>query len=134
MLKNLTKYTLSSDAKGIKDITPRINSGSNKVAASMGSSKYKSTAMGAGGMGGGGAVAPSGGNNNTGSTSIGLTNVNINRLDGIISQDDNTLRKLYRDIYNYDGIAGAAVDLMSNLPFSDFSLTGVSDKKILETF
>lgn len=49
------------------------------------------------------------------------------------------LQRMYADMYENDGIAGATVDLMCDLPFSDFKLTApVSDSKqrdeIEETF
>lgn len=42
--------------------------------------------------------------------------------------------KLFRDIYYHDAVAGSTVDLMSSLPFSEFSLGGVSDNKVLSTY
>jgi len=52
-------------------------------------------------------------------------------LQGIIPVDnESSLRKLYKDIYYHDSIAGSAVDLMSTLPFSDFDLVGLSDDNL----
>lgn len=51
-------------------------------------------------------------------------------MSGIIPEDERSLRRLYRDIYAYDVVAGSAVDLMSTLPFSDFTLSGASSKKL----
>lgn len=42
--------------------------------------------------------------------------------------------RLYRDIYYNDPVCGSAADLYSVLPFSDFSLGGVSDPKAMEVF
>lgn len=41
---------------------------------------------------------------------------------------------MYRDIYYNDPMAGSAADLMSILPFGDFSLGGTSDAKILAPY
>ncbi len=51
-------------------------------------------------------------------------------LDGIVSDQDAILRKYYKDIYYYDSVAGSAVDLMSTLPFSDWTLTGATDEQL----
>lgn len=42
--------------------------------------------------------------------------------------------RLYRDMYYHDPVAGSAVDLISSLPFSEFTLGGISDTKVLATF
>ncbi len=42
--------------------------------------------------------------------------------------------RLYRDMYYHDPVAGSAVDLISSLPFSEFTLGGISDPKIAQTF
>lgn len=41
--------------------------------------------------------------------------------------DDRQLFNVYRDIYNFDPICGAYVDLFSTLPFSDVSFSGAKD-------
>lgn len=48
--------------------------------------------------------------------------------------DERTLNELYREIYIYDSVCGPAVDLISTLPFSEFTLSGVDDKSVLRIF
>lgn len=50
------------------------------------------------------------------------------------TQDQANLRYKYKDIYYFDNICGTAVDLRSELPFSDFSLTGISDDVMLKKY
>lgn len=55
-------------------------------------------------------------------------------LQGFINSDDpSILRKIFKDIYDNDAICGGTIDLMSMLPFSDFTLTGV-DKKLADKY
>lgn len=54
----------------------------------------------------------------------------ITLLEGLIPEEEYLMRQYYKDIYLYDHIAGAAVDMMSTLPFSEFSLTGLDDKQL----
>lgn len=42
--------------------------------------------------------------------------------------------RLYRDIYYNDPVCGSATDLYSTLPFSDFSLGGITDSKATDAF
>lgn len=72
-----------------------------------------------------------GGNTNVRSFAM---NFELGAMEGIIPEGRRNIIKICRDIYRYDSVSGAAVDLMSNLPFSDFSLTGLSDAKMLKTY
>ena len=127
MLSGLTKYSYKNTASGKGDLSPRsIYNPVRSVASTSQGSSYKAIA-GANSAGG----TPTGAG---GAMSIGLTNVNVNLLDGIISQDEISLRRIYRDMYYHDTIAGAAVDLFSNMPFSDFTLSGVKDASVLRVY
>lgn len=49
-------------------------------------------------------------------------------------QTNQLLNRIYRDIYYHDSVCGSVVDLRSILPFSEFSLTGIRDEKMLMLF
>jgi hypothetical protein len=51
-----------------------------------------------------------------------------------IATDESQFTKLYKDMYYFDPVAGSAVDLMSTLPFSEFTIGGVRDKKHLSVY
>jgi hypothetical protein len=60
-------------------------------------------------------------------------------LDGIghnhfTFNQDKVLSALYRDMYYFDPIAGSSADMISSLPFSEFSIGNVQNKKVLKTF
>lgn len=70
-----------------------------------------------------------------------LTGTNIipsastkNLLDSFLARDLKTTHELGRDIYHNDPISGATVDLLSNLPYSDFNLSTVDDKEVLDKY
>lgn len=50
-------------------------------------------------------------------------------LTGLTPSSEMLLNKVYRDIYYNESVAGCAVDLISTLPFSEFSLGGLSAQK-----
>lgn len=50
---------------------------------------------------------------------------------GILPEyNENLLLQYYRDCYYYDSVAGATVDIISNFPFSDWTLTGIDNNLI----
>lgn len=57
----------------------------------------------------------------------------VGMLSYLVPQQEDMLRIYYRDIYYYDPVCGAAVDLLSTFPFSEYSLTGC-DQKVLEKY
>ncbi len=74
-----------------------------------------------------------GGNVNTQLGFSGLNNIKDGMLDGIAPTNQQALFDIYKDIYYHDSIAGAAVDMMSTLPFSDWTLSGANEEQ-LEVF
>lgn len=109
--------------------------------------------MGAGGQGGGtggssmdnfGAVGPSG---NGGPGNMSRSGYNIDRynpvydqleegtiLEDWIPRDGAGLDLLFRRIYLRDPIIGPGVDIIRNLPWSDYSLASIKDKAILKIY
>ena len=55
-------------------------------------------------------------------------------MTGFTPDIEKRLTPIYRDMYYNDAVCGSAIDLMSILPFSEFSLGGVEDNKVLGTF
>ena len=56
-------------------------------------------------------------------------------LDGFIdTNNDEQMRQIYRDLYYHDPICGSCIDIYSMLPFGDFSLSGLPDREMLNTF
>lgn len=77
----------------------------------------------------------SGGNGRVGGATAMKGNYEQGVMEGTIDVlNRKAIIAMCRDMYLSDTIAGAAIDLMSNLPFSDFTLSGVNDKKILESY
>lgn len=74
------------------------------------------------------------GNPNTTIGGSGITTDLEPLLSGIVPETPDVMYRLYKDIYHNDAVGGSCVDLMSNLPFGDFSLGGVEDEKILSIF
>jgi hypothetical protein len=75
-----------------------------------------------------------------GTADVAILNTKQNLLAGLI--DDKASKQgqeyknygVFEDIYYHDAVCGGYVDLISNLPFSDFTLSGVQDPAILRTF
>ena len=64
-----------------------------------------------------------------------MVNTDSKLLEDMVSKDDNlSLNTLYREIYLYDSVSGPAVDLMSTLPWSDYQLVGIKDKKVMQIY
>ncbi len=55
-------------------------------------------------------------------------------LSGLVPENETLLNLYYRDIYYYDAVAGAAVDMISTFPFSDYTLMGIDDTKTLDKY
>ena len=56
-------------------------------------------------------------------------------LSGFLyGKEDRSLIDTYKDIYFTDSVSGTAVDFMSTLPFSEFSLSGFKDNKQKDPF
>lgn len=51
-------------------------------------------------------------------------------FDNQLSIPHRIMYEIYRDMYYHDAIAGAAVDIISSLAFSDFNLVGLDDKQL----
>lgn len=82
-------------------------------------------------------------NSNTGmpNTTVGQLPIEID-IDPLLKdivfsenlEQKKLVTRLYRDMYYNDPVCGSAADLYSVLPFSDFSLGGVSDPKAMDVF
>lgn len=161
MFKNIEKYGLSKSFDGKYQFTARVlnpletnqqrvgavalgNSKKEKVETAsanlntkqeaptkqLNPSKRRNKVESAFGYGNGGA----GSNYGMTGSAVSSATPYLGVLEGIIPEDDwHTKRKIYKDIYTYD-LAGAVVDLISTLPFSDFNLVGINDPAIIEGY
>ena len=124
MLKGHGQFGVTSSSK--KPIARgRDNSRRMGVMASMNPEKKRMQATANTQVGGGGA--------NISSRAFHM-NFELGAMEGIIPHGKKAQTRVCRDIYEFDSVSGAAVDLMSNLPFSGFNLSGINDRKILGTY
>ena len=106
------------------------------VTGSAGSSRTRATLTGAASQGSGGGMGPgsatgAGGNFGSGGTYLGGVDLSFPLLQDILNTNDTqVLDNTYREIYLMDAISGPVVDMMSMLPWSDYSILGVSDPAI----
>lgn len=101
------------------------------------------TAFGAGSGGGGsfmgssgsGGTGNSGGGGGRGSTNIKFNPVFDDLSEGTIIEqfmpvDPRRLHRIWRRIYLQDAVAGAAVELYKDIPWSDWQITGIADPAV----
>jgi hypothetical protein len=75
------------------------------------------------------------GNFGSGGTWLGSTDFSFNILQDLINWEDQAiLDKVYREIYSMDSVTGPAIDMLSLMPWSDYTLLGIDDDKILEIY
>lgn len=55
-------------------------------------------------------------------------------LDEIIPQNEDGQLRVFRNIAKTDAVGGPAIDMLSSFPWSEGSLTGISDKEILSYY
>jgi hypothetical protein len=56
-------------------------------------------------------------------------------LEGFVNlKDKNTLYKMYREIYMMDSVSGPAIDQLSSLPWSSYSLIGIKDQPVQKLY
>lgn len=126
MLKGHLRHQLVASKTGVASFENRGGTGQRPVRRGI-AEGHKVEAMDSSGMAPGSQTVANGVN-----TSNQRTN---SFLEGLINYEDQKLmRNLYRDIYRYDMIAGTAVDFQSKLPYSEFTITGCTDKKVAQTF
>lgn len=128
MIKTNQSIRLKETAKGLRAVgtNPIRGKATSGVAkASFGSERVKEEAMYGGGSMMGGA--------RNGITTNVLPQSGIlydTMLNNLIGENEMTNVRFYRDIYHYDAVAGSMVDMMSNMPFSDFTLLGSKDERL----
>lgn len=89
----------------------------------------------AAGLGGGSPAGGSGGNFGSSGTYLGGVDLSFPLLQDILNVEDQTrLDATYREIYLMDPVSGPVVDMLSLLPWSDYTLAGVEDPKIKEIY
>lgn len=83
------------------------------------------------GQGTGGISSSAGGNFNSGGTFLGGVDLSYPLLQDLIDVNSpQMMDATYREIYLMDPVSGPVIDMLSLLPWSDYTLVGVSDPKI----
>jgi hypothetical protein len=119
MFNNSRRFNVTGSS--VKSVPTRVGRTSSAVRSRTQEQAYMGGVGFPLGIGGGGA--------NLSLTASGpMTNVSM--LAGMVSQQEDQLRKYYRDIYFYDAVGGSACDMVSSFPYSDFSLTGIEPERI----
>ena len=132
MLTGFSRYSVTADVSGQKSFGASGMPGARSKmtmtsSASRKLSETAATSSAATSSSVGGGVGLSG--------NAMLRRNNDSILDGLVDfRSPAALRKIYRDIFYNDNIAGPAVDMLSNMPFSDFSLSGVEDEAVLRKY
>lgn len=87
--------------------------------------------LSAGISGAGSASSSSGGNYGSSGTYLGGIDLSFPLLEDILNTNDQvTMDNTYREIYLMDPVSGPVVDMLAMLPWSDYTLIGISDPKI----
>lgn len=85
--------------------------------------------IGSGGMNSGG------GNFSSGGTYLGGVDLSFPLLQDILNiEDQQTLDRTYREIYLMDPVSGPVVDMLSLLPWSDYTISGIDDDKVKDVY
>lgn len=111
MLKGTGRYTTVASRTGSRSFVAQADSPYGSNFGSVGGGHYGVSAS---------AVSP---------------NMDSDLLDGLLNyRNPHIVRRIYRDIYYHDVIAGGAVDIKAALPFGAFTLTGMSDMEALRKY
>lgn len=132
MLKGLGKYQVTATTNGSM-LLPNARINSKSITESTSMTRREVTASTTTSVGSS--------QSSTGSTGFGMTGsgVNSNYVRSVIEDfipltNTDAYRRIYRDIYYHQPIAGAAVDLLATLPWSDFVLTGLPTADMLRSY
>lgn len=89
---------------------------------------------GMGGAGGFGGMPGSGGSKTIRYNPLYDDLADYTLLDILTPSDPRRLNKILRSIYETDAVAGPAVEIYKNVPFSDFMIAGIQDKAIANLY
>lgn len=137
MLRGMGKYGVVADRNGGRSIQPKggsAQSNGSRASAVYGGMKSRHEATANISMPGGGSAGQ--GTSGYGSTSsASMGNYDKEILTGFMQPGNEVaMRRMFRDIYSHDPVAGSAVDMMSEMPWSDFTLSGLPDQDMLRVF